>query len=101
MSFRFYAVAKGKSPGIYDRWYGIDQAFEQIDGYPKARFKGFNSQQMAEEWLKANSGMSQREYDKLVDKLIEGDGSVLQTVKKEAERKLESKPLIRSEHGND
>jgi viroplasmin and RNaseH domain-containing protein len=91
MAFKCYAVAKGRKPGIYDRWYGIDQAFEQIDGYPKPRFKGFNSRPMAEEWLKFNMGMSQQEYDRLVDKYIAGDRTVLSKLVPEAERSLSSK----------
>ncbi len=35
---KYYVVWEGRSPGIYDNW---DDAKEQIDGFPGARFKAF------------------------------------------------------------
>lgn len=37
---KFYVVWEGREPGIYDDW---DDAFEQVDGYPNARYKAFPS----------------------------------------------------------
>lgn len=46
---KYYAVASGRRPGIYDNW---PAAQAQVSGYPGARFKGFASRQDAETWLK-------------------------------------------------
>lgn len=49
---KFYAVAKGRKPGIYSTWYGKDGAEEQVRGASGALFKGFPTRQEAEEWLR-------------------------------------------------
>ena len=46
---KYYAVASGRKPGIYDNW---PAAQAQVTGYPGARFKGFPTIKEAEEWLK-------------------------------------------------
>jgi len=46
---KFYAVAKGRRPGIYDNW---PEAKSQIDGFTGAVYKGFTSKNEAEEWMK-------------------------------------------------
>ncbi len=48
---KVYAVAKGRRTGVFDKWFGPGGAHEQIDGFPKAVFKGFPSREAAEEWL--------------------------------------------------
>lgn len=45
---KFYAIAKGRRPGIYDNW---PVAKAQIDGFAGAVYKGFPTRQEAEEWL--------------------------------------------------
>lgn len=37
----YYAVIKGKKPGLYKTWGGSDGAQEQVKGFHGARFKGF------------------------------------------------------------
>lgn len=37
---KFYVVWEGREPGIYDDW---DDAFEQVDGYPGAKYKSYPS----------------------------------------------------------
>ena len=46
---KFYAVAKGRKPGIYTNW---PEAKSQIDGFAGALYKGFATYKEAEEWLK-------------------------------------------------
>lgn len=41
---RFYVVWKGRNPGVYDSW---EDAFEQIENFPGARYKGFDSAESA------------------------------------------------------
>ena len=49
---KFYAVAKGIKPGIYNTW---NDAKKQVDGFSGAIFKSFTSMTEAEDWLKENS----------------------------------------------
>ena len=73
--FNWYAVRKGKRPGIYQHWFGLNQANEQIDGFPKAEFKGFYVRSEAEAYMRGDNEVLKR-YEKLVDKLVAGDNSV-------------------------
>lgn len=43
---KFYVVWEGRSPGIYDNW---EDCHEQIDGFPGAKYKSFESQTEATE----------------------------------------------------
>ncbi|NTV15124.1 MAG: ribonuclease HI [Desulfobulbaceae bacterium] len=45
---KFYAIAVGRHPGIYDNW---PLAHAQVMGFPGARYKGFPSRSEAEAWL--------------------------------------------------
>jgi hypothetical protein len=45
---RYYAVAKGKKPGIYRTW---PEAESQVSGFPGAIHKGFVELDQAQEWL--------------------------------------------------
>ena len=46
MAAKFYAVRKGKKPGIYMSW---DICKQQTDGFPGAEFKSFPTREAAEE----------------------------------------------------
>ena len=48
MGNKFYAVRKGKKTGIYTTW---DECKEQVDGYPKAEYKGFKTKEEAENYM--------------------------------------------------
>jgi len=48
----YYAVYRGRKPGIYTRWFGEEGAYCQVNGYPKAVFKGFATRKEAEDFLK-------------------------------------------------
>jgi len=48
----FYAVAKGTPPGIYRTWEDCKKA---INGFTKAKFKKFNTELEAEDFIKSNS----------------------------------------------
>jgi ribonuclease HI len=45
----FYAVRNGKTPGIYRTW---EECKQQVDGYAGAVFKGFATQQEAEDFMR-------------------------------------------------
>ncbi len=46
---KYYAVAVGLKPGIYDTW---PEAQKQVTGYAGAKFKGFTDRTEAEAWLR-------------------------------------------------
>jgi len=48
---KYYAVAKGRIPGIYDKWQGENGAEAQIVKFPDAFHKGFTSLDDAEKWF--------------------------------------------------
>lgn len=45
---KYYAVKKGKTPGIYGTW---EQCKAQVDGFPGALYKGFVTQEEATEYI--------------------------------------------------
>lgn len=49
---KYYAVAAGQEPGIYETWSGPGGAQAQVSGFPGARYKGFFTRGEAEMWLK-------------------------------------------------
>jgi ribonuclease HI len=51
---KIYAVAAGRTVGIFPEWYGPGGAEEQIRGFSGARFKAFTVRSDAEEWLSRN-----------------------------------------------
>jgi len=53
---KYYAVARGRSTGIFSTWFGAGNAEEQVRGFTGARFKGFPSIDEARDWLKLHSG---------------------------------------------
>lgn len=50
---KFYAVAKGRVPGIYTTW---DNCKAQVDKYPGAIYKSFPTEEEARDYLSDNSG---------------------------------------------
>ncbi len=51
----YYAVARGRKPGIYQSWEGADGAKAQVFSFPGALYKGHYTLEEAEEWLQKNS----------------------------------------------
>ena len=49
---KYYAVARGRKPGIYDSWYGPGGAEEQVAGFAGALYRGFTSPIEAKAWFK-------------------------------------------------
>lgn len=48
---KYYAVRFGRTPGIYQSWYGKGGAEEQIRSFPGAKFKGFETLDAAQAYL--------------------------------------------------
>jgi ribonuclease HI len=49
----FYAVVKGRKPGLYTHWTGAGGAEEQIKGFAGAIFRGFTTREEAEYYLRS------------------------------------------------
>lgn len=43
----FYAVVRGRKPGVYTQWTGPGGAQEQVEGYPGALYRGFATREEA------------------------------------------------------
>lgn len=48
---RFYAVVKGRKPGIYRQWFGENGAEIQVRGFSGAVYKGFPTEIEAQRWM--------------------------------------------------
>lgn len=48
---KFYAVIKGRQPGIYQEWFGVNGAEAQISGFLGAIYKSFPTLVEAEQWF--------------------------------------------------
>jgi ribonuclease HI len=48
---KYYAVARGRKPGVYTDWFGSGGAEEQVRGFTGALYKGFTSSTEARRWL--------------------------------------------------
>ncbi|MCY9806438.1 ribonuclease H family protein [Lentilactobacillus senioris] len=49
---KFYAIKKGRKPGIYTTW---DEAKKQVSGYSGAVYKGFTSRSQADAFMKGTT----------------------------------------------
>jgi len=49
---KFYAVAKGRNPGVYSTW---DECQSQVKGFSNAKFKSFGTNEEAESFVGINS----------------------------------------------
>lgn len=56
MAGKFYAVRKGKVPGIYSSW---DACKRMVDGYPGAIYKSFKSKKEAEDFVAGGVSVAQ------------------------------------------
>lgn len=66
---KYYAVKKGKTPGIYETW---DECSRNVTGVPGAQFKGFATIEEAREYLgtslpvESGSGLSEDRKSELI-----------------------------------
>lgn len=49
---QYYAVVKGRAPGIYRTWFGADGAAEQVQGMDDALYRGFYTEEEMADWLR-------------------------------------------------
>jgi ribonuclease HI len=67
----FYAVKKGKNPGIYKTW---DECRAQVEGFSGALYKGFTTRKEAERYLSGNNTPEKQDLRE-ADVTIYVDGS--------------------------
>ncbi len=67
MASKFYAVRKGKKPGIYSTW---DECKNQVNGFPGAKYKSFKTK------LEANAYMGLSQPAKNIAPKITKSGSI-------------------------
>lgn len=96
--FKFYAVRRGHTTGIFRNWYGLGGAEEAIEDFVKPEFNGFNDENSARQWL-INDGKLERDYDALVDRLVGGDKGALREAEKKA-RLMSAKRKSNSSRGS-
>jgi ribonuclease HI len=53
---KYYAVVRGRRPGIYGQWSGESGAQAQVSGYASARYKGFSTLEEAQQWYRDQAG---------------------------------------------
>ena len=72
---KYYAVVKGRVPGIYRTWFGEGGAAEQVQGLDGARYRGFYTEEEMVQWLQGlPQGMLQREAPALGQLAAEYEG---------------------------
>ncbi|GKT04380.1 ribonuclease H family protein [Furfurilactobacillus entadae] len=69
---KFYAVAKGKKPGIYTTW---PAAKQQVDGVAGARYKSFPTETAAKQWLAAGGQYQQQAKTAAATPVVETSAS--------------------------
>lgn len=69
MSKKFYAIKKGKKPGIYTTW---PEAQKQIHGFSKAQFKSFSTRKEAEEYINPPEKVSTVTKEDTVQAYVDG-----------------------------
>ncbi|MDZ7725194.1 MAG: ribonuclease HI [candidate division KSB1 bacterium] len=60
---KYYAVARGKTPGIYTEWSGPQGAKQQVEGFPAALYKGFYDLEDAVAWFEYLGIKVPKEYE--------------------------------------
>lgn len=75
---KFYAVAVGRTPGIYPTW---EECQSNVNGYPNARFKKFSTEEEAKSFIASNSKTVPNNSNTL---------GVTESVTKQKRRKVES-----------
>lgn len=89
---KFYAVAKGRTVGIFNTW---DEAKESINSYSGALFKSFTSFEAAEEYMKENCISIDKSSSKKSKKKTESNKVKLESKKEVSKKgKLSEKEVV-------
>eukprot|EP01135_Chromosphaera_perkinsii_P008622 Nk52_evm64s1401 gene=Nk52_evmTU64s1401 len=99
---KFYAVARGKTPGIYSTW---DECKAQVTGFSKAMYKGFVTRDEAEAYMRLNSplpDMSAEGIRKWLNgKNLRGEDEEEESIERSAKRVKVDSGGVREERGRD
>ncbi|XP_061935741.1 ribonuclease H1 isoform X1 [Apis cerana] len=67
MSTKYYAVARGRTPGIYNTWL---ECKEQVDQFPRPIFRKFHSKEEAEDFIKQCTKTNKKENNKNLSSIL-------------------------------
>lgn len=72
MSKKYYAVAKGRTPGIYLSW---EECKAQVDQFSGAMYKGFSTREEAEGFIEnAGVSVSKNDVEQMTLDIVESEG---------------------------
>lgn len=74
---KWYGVAVGKKPGIYETWFGKGGAHEQIEGFKGARYKGFASYEEAEAFVDGSFKVSPKKASGLPPESVPDENTII------------------------
>lgn len=69
MAKKYYAVKKGRNPGLYTQW---SEAQKEISGFSNAQFKSFTTKAEAEHYMNEDTHTSFEETDQTVIAYVDG-----------------------------
>lgn len=75
---KFYAVVRGRQPGIYGQWSGKNGAQPQVVGYANARYKGFPSLEEASSWYRDQTNAEPRLFGISLNRQAAGRQAIAQ-----------------------
>jgi viroplasmin and RNaseH domain-containing protein len=92
---KYYAVARGYSPGVYRRW---EDAKRQVDGFPDAMHKRFPTRKAAEAFVEKYRKRQSADYDSLEDSQeassSESDASSIEAQPRQRQSRKSSHPSM-------
>lgn len=95
---KFYAVKKGRTPGVYRTW---DAAKKQVDGFPNAEYKSFSKVTDATDYLDWDQPTIKQVFQKDEDSLEQAIAKIQrasQTVNKKQQMPKQKKTLAATEN---
>ena len=73
MAKKYYAVRVGKIPGIYKTW---DECKSMVDGFPGAKYKGFESLEEAQTFLEGAFTTDTKQTEKMPYAFVDGSYNI-------------------------
>lgn len=88
MAKKYYAVAKGKTPGIYLSW---DDCKAQVEHFPGAAYKGFATLQEAEVFIENVTGTKIDKGHKQIELPVQSENEMAMPEAQETNERLQKK----------
>ena len=73
MAKKYYAVRVGKTPGIYLTW---DDCKAMVDGFPGAKYKGFETLEEAKDFLGESSAKDTKHKENIPYAFVDGSYNI-------------------------